>query len=56
MKTYIFFLLFKDYFISFSREKFVETLESISQSVVDEVKVVQKPIIGLSAADKLVKL
>ena len=42
----------KDYFISFSREKFGETLESISQSVVDEVKV-QKPIIGLSAVDKL---
>ena len=52
MKTYLFFLLFKDYFISFSREKFCETLESISQSVVDEVKV-QKPIIGLSMAEKL---
>ena len=42
----------KDYFISFSREKFGETLESISQSVVDEVKV-QKPIIGLSAVHQL---
>ena len=43
----------KDYFISFSREKFGETLESISQSVVDEVKVVQKPIIGLSDCREL---
>ena len=38
-------------FISFSREKFGETLENISQSMDDVV--VRKPIIGLSAVDKL---